>query len=131
MDKRVKKLWKKAMKNWQQGRYGLVSAKDDPIRKSIAYKPRYRSDEDGEGYIEYGFVAPARMVYDYDPDVETLAEAYMNLSDAEVTEWFEENVAIRIVSPYDCTGMPFTRSFSWHRNPSGLVSYVHHVEYDV
>ena len=131
MDKRIKKLWKKAMKGRQHGRYGLVMEKDDRIRESIAYEPRFRTDSDGEGYVEYGFVMPERMVYDYDSDVETLWEAYMSISDPEVTEWFMENVIITIYSPYDCTGMPFTRRLDWHRNPSGLVSYVHHVEYDV
>lgn len=131
MDKRLKKLWSKTMKNRQNGKYGIVCAKDDRIKNSMMHKPRYRADADGEGYVEYGFVVPEKMVYDNGGDTEALEESYTTISDAEVSEWFEENVVIRIFSPYDCTGKPFTRFLDWHRNPSGLVSYVHHVEYDV
>lgn len=33
--------------------------------------------------------------------------------------------------PYDCTGQPITLWIDWHRNPSGLISYVHHIGIDV
>lgn len=54
----------------------------------------------------------------------------MDDTDEELQEWFDE-MRIVINSDYDCTGRAFTRYISWHRNPNGMVSYVHALGLDV
>lgn len=55
-----------------------------------------------------------------------------NKSDADVREFIDEYIRIRPpYSPYDCTGRPFTMYVHWHRNPSGLISFVNHIGLDV
>lgn len=52
-------------------------------------------------------------------------------SDEEMQE-FVDSIRIRPhYSAYDCTGEAFTMWISWHRNPSGLISIVHHIGLDV
>lgn len=51
-------------------------------------------------------------------------------TDDEIREEIEA-MTLRVNSPYDCTGQPFTITINWHRNPSGLISYVHWIGYDV
>lgn len=51
-------------------------------------------------------------------------------TDDEIREEIEA-MTIRVNSPYDCTGRPFTITINWHRNPSGLISYVHWIGYDI
>lgn len=53
-----------------------------------------------------------------------------NDTDAEIQEYFDDMV-VEIHSDYDCTGRSFTRYISWHRNPNGMVSYVHAMTIDV
>lgn len=69
--------------------------------------------DDCDNWVEYGFLKGK----DY--------------SDDEVREILDEAVRYNIYSPYDCTGKAFTLWIDWHRNPSGLISYVHHVGLDV
>ena len=52
------------------------------------------------------------------------------MGDGEVQEVIDE-MRYRVYSPYDCTGKPYTVWISWHRNPSGLISYIHRVGLDV
>lgn len=51
-------------------------------------------------------------------------------TDEELREYFD-GMRVVIDSPYDCTGRAFTSHISWHRNPCGLVSYVHAMAVDV
>lgn len=51
-------------------------------------------------------------------------------TDAEIQEYFD-GMVVEIHSAYDCTGRPFTRYIHWHRNPNGMVSYVHAMTLDV
>ncbi len=90
--------------------------KRDRLASSMLHKNRVRVGEDGETWKEYGFVFPE------DIDLG---------SDEELRDWFEENMAVRIFSDYDCTGRAFTTNITWHRNPSGLISYVHRMAIDV
>lgn len=79
---------------------------------SLLEEPRTAYPEDDwETAIEYGFLG-------YD------------MTDEEIQEAIE---AMRLVihSPYDCTGKLFTRWITVHKNPSGLVSYVHNMGLDV
>lgn len=114
----------KAYHKWLKRQYrehGTYAAQTDKLahsmRDGLEWR-RFRADEDGEGWTLYGFV-------DFDPEDVALA------SDGEIDEWFEENMAIRIYSDYDCTGRPFTHWLDWHRNPDGSISYVHSVGIDV
>lgn len=87
------------------------------MRDGIEWQ-RFMADKDGEGWVLYGFVG-------FDPEDVALA------TDAEIDEWFRENMEIRIYSDYDCTGRSFTRWIDWHRNPDNSISYVHSVGIDV
>ena len=69
--------------------------------------------DDSDSYVEYGFLK---------------CKGY---SDDEVREILDEVIRYQVYSPYDCTGQPFTQWIDWHRNPSGLISYVHHIGIDV
>lgn len=51
-------------------------------------------------------------------------------TDEEIQDYFDD-MRVVINSPYDCTGRAFTSSLTWHRNPSGLVSYVHRMAVDI
>lgn len=68
-------------------------------------------ENDCEAVIEYGFLG-------YD------------LTDEEIEE-LKEGMRLVIRSPYDCTGKLFTKWIAVHKNPSGLVSYVHYMGLDV
>lgn len=73
---------------------------------------RKRSLGDWDSWTEYGFLRG-----DY--------------SDEEMQE-FVDSIRIRPrYSAYDCTGEAFTMWISWHRNPSGLISIVHHIGLNV
>lgn len=86
---------------------------------------RFRADEDGEGWRTYGFVMGEEFSDWY--DVETTND----LTDADIDEWFEDHMAVRIHSDHDCTGKAFTARIDWHRNPDGDISFVHQVRIDV
>lgn len=82
----------------------------DMLEHSLA--DRKRSLGDWDSWTEYGFLRG-----DY--------------SDEEMQE-FVDSIRIRPhYSAYDCTGEAFTICISWHRNPSGLISIVHHIGLDV
>lgn len=78
-----------------------------------------------EGWKSYGFVLGEQFADWY--DVETTND----LTDDEITEWFDGNMRVIDDSPYDCTGRVFTRYIHWHRNPDGAISYVHAVAMNV
>lgn len=107
-------------------------SKRDKLAQSMLYAARIRWDEDDEMWREYGFIMPDEIIYDYDPEVTpTEWDAYLDLTEEEVNEWIGENMWVRIYSDYDCTGKAFTTDITWHRNPSGLISYVHRMALDV
>lgn len=111
LSKDVRKLFKDWYKSSRQGRENRNAT--DRLSESLRFQRRRIWDHDGEGWKEYGFI--------WFNDSET---------DEDVKEWFDDNMVIRIYSDYDCTGRPFTFTLDWHRNPNGLVSFVHHILID-
>ena len=73
----------------------------------------YKDENDWETAYEYGFLSHRT-----------------DLTDEEIQE-LKDGMRLVICSPYDCTGKWFTRYIATHRNPSGLVSYVHCMGLDV
>ncbi len=109
----------KKMYRTERGRYSEC----DRARYSLTEQPRIRYDnyDDewyGEYWKEYGFFNGCWS--DGTPK-----------TDEEIREYIDEYLWERIYSPYDCTGQPFTRWINWHRNPCGLVSYIHYKALDV
>lgn len=109
--KRQEKLLKRLMK--KSFNRGIPK----PV-ESLLSKSRVRYDDDyPEGWKEYGFI-PFHTTEDW--------------SDDEIEEYLDECVKMPYInSPYDCTGQAFTFGIEWHRNPSGLVSFIHRVGLDV
>lgn len=91
------------------------------------YEAEHRRER---GQIEAPLYACDRVRYN---DDETRTEygffVGTGWTDDEIREELEL-MKYRINSPYDCTGQPFTINIKWHRNPSGLISYVHWIGYD-
>ena len=52
------------------------------------------------------------------------------LTDDDIREILDSYRYI-VNSPWDCTGQPTTCWITWHRNPTGLISYIHRVGLDV
>lgn len=69
--------------------------------------------EDYDSFVKYGFIKGSE-----------------SWTDEDIEEWVRETW-LRIYSPYDCTGKCFTYDIHWHRNPNGVVSYVHQMGVDV
>ena len=69
-------------------------------------------DEDGEGVTEFWL------------------EDLKDWTDAEIREYMKEQ-EVHNYTPYDCSGKLCTMYISFHRNPSGLVSFVHCKTLDV
>ena len=107
-----------------------AARKQDKLALSLYSRERIRVDADGEGWKYYGFILPEDIVYDYDPEMGEW-DTYLDLTEAEVNGWIGDNMFVRLFSDYDCTGKPFTTGITWHRNPCGLISYVHHMALDV
>ena len=84
----------------------------ETICPTLTEEARVHYSYDDEYWTEYGFLHGT----DY--------------SDDEVREIIED-MRYRIYSPYDCTGKPFTMWIDWHRNPTGLISFIHRVGLDV
>ncbi len=101
--KMVKRDYKKAMRGVRRHAIGSHSMMDDEV---------CITNRDGESWYLVGL---------FDPE---------DATDAEIQEWCDDQV-VRIYSDYDCTGRAFTRWISWHRNPCGLVSYVHAMALDI
>lgn len=68
---------------------------------------------------------------DYDSSFcEFWLEDLQGWTDEDIKEYVED-MWERINSPYDCTGKRFTIYIHWHRNPCGLVSFVHYMGIDL
>lgn len=98
-EKMARKLLRKA--------YGRRPAK--PILP-LQEDSRHRWREDGESGYEYGFLPFGDM---------------SGWTDEEVQEFVDDEMWICINSPYDCTGQVFTHWINWHRNPNGMISFIH------
>lgn len=89
----------------------------DPYKVSLMESPR-KGNGSYDGYVEYG-------LYE-------LSEEQKRMTEQELRDEIYEAFAIPVWhSPYDCTGKAFTQFISFHKNPCGLVSIIHHVGYDV
>lgn len=92
--------------------YAKTCLRNDVDRLEHSLADRKRIHGVWDSWTEYGFLCG-----DY--------------SDEEMQE-FVDSIRIRPhYSAYDCTGEAFTICISWHRNPSGLISIVHHIGLDV
>ena len=108
-EKMFRKIEKKSYKRMHGGAPKEVRPLLDEERIFITKEDR----ELGEPYwYEYGFLRGT------------------NWTDEEVEEIIDDMV-YRVHSMYDCTGEPTTVWLTWHRNPSGLISFVHHVTIDI
>lgn len=103
-------------------------AGEDKLAESLICRGRTVSD--GEGWKDFGFILPEDIVHDYDTETGEWA-TYLDLTEQEINEWIGDNMFVRIFSDYDCTGRPFTVDITWHRNPCGLISYVHTMAIDI
>lgn len=123
LTKRTKRLVKKLAMGERGQRF-------DRLADSL--QVRERTHADGETWVDYGFILPEDIIFDFDPDVTpTEWDAYLDLTDEEINEWIRDNMEVNIYSAYDCTGGAFTRWIDWHRNPCGLISYQHHMGLDI
>lgn len=69
-------------------------------------------EDDWDCYTEYGFLRGT----DY--------------TDEELDE-IRKDMWLWVSSQYDCSGQHFTMWLEFHRNPSGLISYIHRIGIDV
>lgn len=89
----------------------------DPYDISLMEQPRV-GNASYDGYTKYG-------LYE-------MTEDQKQMTDEELRDLIYETFAIPAQhSPYDCTGKAFTEFISFHKNPCGLLSIVHHIGYDV
>lgn len=120
----TEKKWRKFMKKWYLTEYRKdLNYAEHILNKHaqpLTAKGRTYCDE-YEEYTEYGFMAN----YKGEP---INGDEY---TDEDIREFIDDNMRMRIYSPYDCTGKPFTLWIDWHRNPSGLISYRHRIGIDV
>ena len=117
------------MKSWDE-----FTRREQKLFKKI-FKESYKRSHRGErDVLDNSLLEESRLAYP-DEDWETCIEfgflsKRTDLTDEEIEELVED-MTLRIYSPYDCTGKRFTRWITTHRNPSGLVSYVHEMGLDV
>ena len=84
----------------------------EPMYGSLLEYTRICSED--ESYTEYGILDPN----DFEGGMD------------EIVEMLEDDKVIN-TSPYDCTGRFYTAYQLVHINPTGLVSFVHHLVLDV
>lgn len=70
-------------------------------------------NEYGDSFREYGFIKGSE-----------------NWSDEDIKYWIDSEW-IDIRSPYDCTGKIFTAYIGYHRNPNGIISFIHCKSLDI
>ncbi len=107
-DKGTKKKFKKAFK-YKQGK--------PKHSEPLTIEPRFIFDEEFPEYFsEVGFLP---------------FKADENTTEAEIIEYYEENMERKIYSMYDCTGKTFSCGFKYHINPNGMISYRHDMGIDI
>ena len=102
----------KFIKKWLHDSYNQGKVYYHPSLKDCS-RCMYKNDDYDADVYEYGFLSRRT-----------------DLTDEEIEELVED-MRMVINSPYDCTGQRFTRYISTHRNPNGLVSFVHAMGLDV
>ena len=66
----------------------------------------------------------------YESVYEFWIEESYDRTDAELNEYCDE-MEVHNCTPYDCSGLMCTSYITWHRNKSGLISFVHKKNLDV
>lgn len=113
-DRETEKKLRKILKNIEKRKLRNVK---DPYAVSLMDEPR-KGCGSIDGYVEYG-------LYE-------LSEEQERMTEQELRDEIYEAFAIPVWhSQYDCTGRAFTQFISFHKNPCGLVSIIHHVGFDV
>jgi len=113
-NRETEKKLRKILKNIEKHKLRNVK---DPYAVSLMDEPR-KGCGSFDGYVEYG-------LYE-------LSEEQERMTEQELRDEIYEAFAIpEWNSPYDCTGKAFTEYISFHKNPCGLVSIIHHVGIDV
>lgn len=113
LSKTQEKAWKSIMKKMYKRDHGGMPHEAKSIRDHVRAFVKKEDRETGEPYwYEYGFLKGT------------------NWTDEEAEEAIS-NRTYRVYSLYDCTGQPTTVWISWHRNPTGLISYVQCVTLDI
>lgn len=102
----------KFVKKWLHDSYNQGKVYYHPSLKDCSRYMYENDDYDADAY-EYGFLSKRT-----------------DLTDEEIQEMVDD-MWIRICSMYDCTGKRFTRYIHTHRNPNGLVTFVHAMGLDV
>ena len=104
------KLYRKILKKWYISEHRHDRGQN---RAPLRYVERERYDDDGQYKTRFGFLAGT------------------SYTEEELRELFDEMRIRPRYTAYDCTGDPFTVYIDWHVNPSGLISYVHRICYDI
>lgn len=132
MQKWAKKVLRRAYRGYKSVGGKLVRDEDNRLSFGLLEADRVCWDDDGESWMVYGYIKPSDILYYFDRDEKHgILEDYLSLTDDDIREFVDECMMVRIYSDYDCTGRPFTRWIDWHRNPCGLISYVHAMALDV
>ena len=113
-DRETEKKLRKILKNIEKRKLHNVK---DPYAVSLMDEPR-KGCGSFDGYVEYG-------LYELSEEQERMTEQELR------NEIYEEFAIPEWHSQYDCTGKAFTEYISFHKNPCGLISIIHHVGYDV
>ena len=129
MQKRTKKVLRRAYRGYKSVGGRFVKDEDNRLSFGLLEADRVCWDDDGEGWRVYGYIMPSDILHHF--VYGKIWEDYLSLTDDEIQEFVDECMTVRIYSDYDCTGRPFTRWVDWHRNPCGLISYVHAMAIDV
>lgn len=107
------KAWKSIMKKMYKRDHGWMPHEVHSIMDETRTFVKKEDRESGEPYwYEYGFLKGT------------------NWTEEEIWEALDERT-YRVYSMYDCTGQPTTVWITWHRNPTGLISYVQCVTLDI
>ena len=129
MNKRVKRMLRRVYKDLKRVNGRLVRDEDNRLSFGLLEDDRVCLDDDGESWRVYGYIKPSDILYYLGRHA--IWENYISLTDDDIREFVDECMTVRIYADYDCTGRPFTRWIDWHRNPCGLISYVHAMAVDV
>lgn len=132
MDKRLRKVLRSVYRDRKIIGSGIVvHDSEDRLKRGLRASDRVRYDDDGESWMVYGYIMPSDILHHFANRKDHDWGDYLSLTDDEVQEFVDECMTVRIFSDYDCTGKAFTRWIDWHRNPCGLISFVHAMSVDL
>ena len=112
--------------------YSLTDEQEKAWRRIL--KKQYKREHCHSGYPRWAHSMREKMCMHCDEDGEYWTEYGMfdgrGLTDDDIREILDTYRYI-VNSPWDCTGQPTTCWLTWHRNPTGLISYIHRVGLDI